>query len=83
MTDSKGFDDRSSSSMKDCSFGIARIYIKRKIIVIDRNNGGKIGIMIGDKIGPDVDERETKICLCIRGKTRKISRFEEIRVFTG
>lgn len=40
--------------------------------------------MIGDKIGPDVDEtRETKICLCIRGKTRKISRFEEIRVFTG
>lgn len=36
MTDSKGFDDRSSSSMKDCSFGIARIYIKRKIIVIDR-----------------------------------------------
>lgn len=39
--------------------------------------------MIGDKIGPDVDERETKICLCTRGKTRKIFRFEEIRVFTG
>lgn len=34
--------------------------------------------MVGDKIGPDVDERGTRMCLCIRSKTWKISRFEEI-----
>lgn len=41
--------------------------------------------MVGDKIGqPDVDERETRMCLYTRSEnTEEISRFEEIRVFTA